>query len=152
MPMGRSRVAVLAVLCGLLSGCCVPTQPTSSPTAPVVSAPAAPSNPSKPSTSAAAEGTCDLGSLPPEANKTVELIESGGPFPYPRNDGVVFGNYEGRLPKHERGYYHEYTVPTPGSKHRGKRRIVTGGAPLTDPPEFYYTGDHYESFCLIGGM
>lgn len=80
------------------------------------------------------------------------LIESGGPFPYPRNDGVVFGNFEGRLPKHERGYYHEYTVPTPGDKHRGTRRIVTGGAPLTDPPEFYYTGDHYESFCLIGGM
>lgn len=125
--MGRSRIAALAVLCGLLSGCCAPAEPVSS-------------------------GTCDLSGLPPEADKTVRLIESGGPFPYPRNDGVVFGNYEGRLPKHERGYYHEYTVPTPGTKHRGKRRIVTGGAPLTDPPEYYYTGDHYDSFCLIGGM
>ncbi|WKG03729.1 ribonuclease domain-containing protein [Mycolicibacterium sp. HK-90] len=142
--MVRSRVAVLAVLCGLLSGCCAPTQPTSH-TSPVVAPPTT-------VTSAAADGTCDLGSLPPEANKTVELIESGGPFPHPRNDGVVFGNYEGRLPKHDRGYYHEYTVPTPGLKHRGKRRIVTGGSPLTDPPEFYYTGDHYESFCRIGGM
>lgn len=143
MPMGRSRIAALAVLCGLLSGCCAPTQPTSSP------APPASASPTK---SATADGTCALGSLPPEADKTVELIQSGGPFPYPRNDGVIFGNFEGRLPKHERGYYHEYTVPTPGNKHRGKRRIVTGGAPRNDPPEYYYTGDHYESFCLIGGM
>ncbi|AMD56284.1 ribonuclease [Mycolicibacterium fortuitum subsp. fortuitum DSM 46621 = ATCC 6841 = JCM 6387] len=132
----------MAVLCGLLSSCCAPTEPTTSPVAPSASS----------TKSAAADGTCDLSGLPPEADKTVELIQAGGPFPYPRNDGVVFGNYEGRLPKHERGYYHEYTVPTPGSKHRGKRRIVTGGAPQNDPPEYYYTGDHYESFCLIGGM
>ncbi|WP_243858301.1 ribonuclease domain-containing protein [Mycobacterium sp. DL440] len=144
--MGKSRMAALAVLCGLLSGCCAPTQPTSSPAAPPVSASTSPTK------SAAADGTCDLSGLPREADKTVELIQSGGPFPYPRNDGVIFGNFEGRLPKHERGYYHEYTVPTPGNKHRGKRRIVTGGAPQNDPPEYYYTGDHYESFCLIGGM
>lgn len=145
--MGRSRLAALAVLGGLLAGCCAPTDTAQSPAAPAVSAPAS-AAPTKP----AADGTCDLSGLPPEADETVELIQSGGPFPYPRNDGVVFGNYEGRLPKHERGYYHEYTVPTPGNKHRGKRRIVTGGAPQNDPPEYYYTGDHYESFCLIGGM
>lgn len=63
----------------------------------------------------------------------------------------MFGNFEGLLPEHERGYYREYTVPTPGLKHRGARRIVTGGTPLDDPPEMYYTDDHYESFCLIGG-
>jgi guanyl-specific ribonuclease Sa len=103
-------------------------------------------------TTDAADGTCSLASLPPQAADTVELIEAGGPFPYPRNDGVVFGNFEKRLPEHARGYYHEYTVPTPGLDHRGKRRIVTGGAPLDDPPEFYYTDDHYESFCLIGDM
>nr|MDT0527106.1 ribonuclease domain-containing protein [Streptomyces sp. DSM 41633] len=80
--MGRSRIAALAVLCGLLSGCCAP-------------APA----PVSPGTSPAADGTCDLSGLPPEADTTVELIQSGGPFPYPRNDGVTFGNYEGRLPK-----------------------------------------------------
>ncbi|MFV8171923.1 ribonuclease [Mycolicibacterium peregrinum] len=146
--MGRSRIAALAVLCGLISGCCAPTETTSSPAAP----PASTSGSASPAKSAAADGTCALSGLPPEADKTVELIQSGGPFPYPRNDGVVFGNYEGRLPKHERGYYHEYTVPTPGNKHRGKRRIVTGGSPQNDPPEYYYTGDHYESFCLIGGM
>src|SRR5690348_3852652 len=113
--MGRSRIAALAVLCGLLSGRCAPTETPSSP--------ASTSGSASPAKSAAADGTCALSGLPPEADRTVELIQSGGPFPYPRNDGVVFGNYEGRLPKHERGYYHEYTVPTPGNKHRGKRRI-----------------------------
>lgn len=101
---------------------------------------------------ASADGSCNLDGLPVEARQTVELIESGGPFPYPRNDGVVFGNFERLLPQHERGYYHEYTVPTPGLKHRGQRRIVTGGKPLDDPAQFYYTDDHYESFCRIGGM
>nr|WP_018602796.1 ribonuclease domain-containing protein [Mycobacterium sp. 155] len=100
----------------------------------------------------AADGMCDLGGLPPQTVQTVKLIESGGPFPYPRNDGIVFGNYERALPQRERGYYHEYTVPTPGAKTRGTRRIVTGGQPLDHPPEFYYTGDHYQSFCRIGGM
>lgn len=92
------------------------------------------------------DGTCSLGALPPEAAATVELIEAGGPFPHPRSDGTRFGNYEGRLPERDRDHYREYTVPTPGLGHRGTRRIVTGG----DPPDFYYTDDHYESFCRIG--
>lgn len=83
--------------------------------------------------------------LPVEALETLRLIRGGGPFPYDR-DGVVFGNFEGRLPKQRRGYYHEYTVPTPGLSHRGARRIVTGGEP---PQEFWYTDDHYESFRRI---
>lgn len=86
-------------------------------------------------------------SLPAEAQETLRLIQAGGPFPYDR-DGVVFGNFEGRLPKQRRGYYHEYTVPTPGLSHRGARRIVTGGEP---PREFWYTDDHYESFRRVGG-
>ncbi|WP_395308543.1 ribonuclease domain-containing protein [Mycobacterium sp. AMU20-3851] len=115
--------ATLALTGGLLIGC---TSPIQAPEA--------------------ADDTCSLSSLPPEAAATVELIEAGGPFPHPRNDGTRFGNYEGRLPEHDRDYYREYTVPTPGLGHRGTRRIVTGG----DPPDFYYTDDHYESFCLIG--
>lgn len=80
--------------------------------------------------------------LPPEAIATLELIERGGPFAYDR-DGVTFQNRERRLPERARDYYREYTVPTPGSRDRGARRIVTGG----DPPEvFYYTDDHYRSF------
>ena len=80
--------------------------------------------------------------LPPEARQTLELIERGGPFPH-RQDGSVFQNREGRLPRQSRGYYREYTVDTPGLDHRGARRIVTGGQP---PREYYYTDDHYESF------
>jgi guanyl-specific ribonuclease Sa len=80
--------------------------------------------------------------LPPEAIETLQLIERGGPYPYSR-DGVTFQNRERRLPERPRGYYREYTVPTPGERDRGARRIVTGG----DPPEvYYYTDDHYRSF------
>ncbi|MUL66104.1 hypothetical protein BOO86_16635 [Mycobacterium sp. CBMA 234] len=94
--------------------------------------------------------TCQLSSLPTEAAATVNLIHRGGPFASSR-DGIVFGNFEHRLPNQQRGYYHEYTVPTPGAKTRGTRRVITGGEPQTNPPEFYYTGDHYETFCQIGG-
>lgn len=83
--------------------------------------------------------------LPPEAVETLAAIAKGGPFPY-RKDGTVFQNREGELPRMPRGYYREYTVPTPGERDRGARRIVTGG----DPPEvYYYTSDHYRSFRRI---
>ncbi len=81
--------------------------------------------------------------LPSEARDTVRLIKQHGPFPFPR-DGVVFSNYEHRLPQQPRGYYHEYTVKTPGARNRGARRIVCG--PL---PECYYSGDHYQTFQRI---
>ena len=80
--------------------------------------------------------------LPDEARQTVVMILHGGPFPH-RQDGTVFGNREGRLPAKPRGYYHEYTVDTPGLDHRGARRIVTGGQP---PAAWYYTDDQYDSF------
>lgn len=80
--------------------------------------------------------------LPPEAAETLELIDDGGPFPYDR-DGVTFENREGILPDRERGYYEEYTVPTPGEADRGARRIVTGGE------DYFWTADHYESFVVI---
>jgi ribonuclease T1 len=93
--------------------------------------------------------TCSLGTLPREVGDTVRAIHAGGPFPFPRNDGVVFGNREGHLPAQTKGYYHEYTVITPDAKNRSTRRIITGGAPLTHPPQYFYTGDHYDSFCLV---
>ena len=99
----------------------------------------------------ATETTIAVTELPRHGQQTYWLILQGGPFPY-QKDGIVFGNFERRLPNQQRGYYHEYTVPTPGAKTRGARRVVTGGQPLTAPPEFYYTGDHYETFCQIGGM
>ena len=83
--------------------------------------------------------------LPDEGKSTLQRILRGGPFPFDR-DGVVFGNFEQRLPKKPRGYYHEYTVATPGLNHRGARRIISGGNP---PIVFYYTDDHYRSFRQI---
>jgi len=85
--------------------------------------------------------------LPPEAQQTLATIRIGGPFPYAR-DGIVFGNFEKRLPRRPRGYYREYTVKTPGSRDRGARRIIAAG----DPPGrdgYYYSDDHYRSFRRI---
>lgn len=81
--------------------------------------------------------------LPPEARDTLRAIKQGGPFAYPR-DGVVFGNFERALPQRPRGYYHEYTVKTPGVRNRGARRIISGEA-----DEYYYTADHYQTFKRI---
>lgn len=80
--------------------------------------------------------------LPAEARQTIALIQRGGPYPYDQ-DGSVFANREGHLPSRPRGYYHEYTVDTPGLSHRGTRRIVTGGDPVQ---AWYYSDDHYDSF------
>lgn len=84
-----------------------------------------------------------IADLPVEAQTTLELIRRGGPFPY-RRDGVVFQNREKRLPDQPRGYYREYTVPTPGARDRGARRIVSG-----ERDEYYYSSDHYRSFRRI---
>jgi ribonuclease T1 len=92
--------------------------------------------------------TVALAELPAEARQTQALIERGGPFPY-RKDGAVFGNRERLLPAQPRGYYREYTVPTPGAPDRGARRIVCGGAESRRPQACYYTADHYASFKRI---
>ena len=88
-----------------------------------------------------------ISALPAEARTTLELIRAGGPFPYSR-DGVVFGNRERLLPPQPRGYYHEYTVPTPGARTRGAQRIVCGGN-VAARSECYYSDDHYQSFRKI---
>ncbi len=85
--------------------------------------------------------------LPVEARDTITLMRRGGPFPYSR-DATVFGNYERVLPKQKRGYYHEFTVKTPGVSSRGARRIVAGGDWKTTR-ELYYTANHYASFRRI---
>ncbi|MEU7822284.1 ribonuclease domain-containing protein [Catellatospora sp. NPDC049133] len=87
--------------------------------------------------------TVPLRDLPKEAVATVALIDANGPFPYDK-DGTVFGNLEGILPRQPRGYYREYTVPTPGSRDRGARRLVAGR-----DGDLYYTADHYESFRQV---
>lgn len=95
------------------------------------------------------DSSCALDALPVEAVEVVADIRAGGPFDYPDNDGVHFGNYEGLLPAENSDFYREYTVETPGLNHRGARRIVTGGGGNTNPEAWYYTSDHYESFCEI---
>jgi len=88
-----------------------------------------------------------IAKLPAEARDMLRLIRAGGPFAYER-DGVTFGNREHLLPAQRRGYYHEYTVATPGARNRGARRIICGGSRRT-PDVCYYTDDHYASFRRI---
>ena len=147
MRVGRARsalvvvgavLAVVAVLLfgGLLSGG-APAHPSS------------PANNSGPRSSGLA--SCALSGLPKQADDTVEEIFAGGPFRY-RQDGVIFDNRERRLPREPHGYYHEYTVPTPGSPDRGARRVIAGGGTRGAPEVLYYTGNHYASFCLVSGL
>jgi ribonuclease T1 len=88
-------------------------------------------------------GEISVADLPPEARQTLALIRAGGPFAHAR-DGAPFGNRERRLPEQAPGYYREYTVPTPGARDRGARRIVAGRG-----GEVYYTHDHYRTFRRI---
>lgn len=101
-----------------------------------------------PSSAMSATATILRDALPAEAQQTYRLILSGGPFRYEK-DGSVFGNRERLLPRQSRGYYREYTVPTPGSKDRGARRIVCGGRQPQNPDGCFYTNDHYASFRRI---
>lgn len=118
----RTGLLIMAALLGviLISGCRSPTDPGSG------------------------LPSITLDQLPPEARQTIRLIDAGGPFPY-EEDGTVFANREGILPDEPRGYYHEYTVVTPGSPDRGARRIISGDHGRI----LYYTDDHYASFSRI---
>ncbi|MFC9398432.1 ribonuclease domain-containing protein [Streptomyces sp. NPDC057027] len=132
MSLRPLRVLLALVLAVLLAGC---SSAGGTGTA----------TPTRTAAAAAATGTSGLptvraSQLPPEARETLALIARGGPFPYAK-DGTVFSNFERVLPRRERGYYHEYTVKTPGERDRGARRIVTGRG-----GETYYTDDHYETF------
>jgi ribonuclease T1 len=93
------------------------------------------------------QSTLPVAKLTEQGLQTYTLIHQGGPFAHEK-DGTVFGNRERLLPSQKRGYYREYTVATPGLRHRGARRIVCGGKPTT-PETCYYTADHYASFRKI---
>ncbi|MFF9343649.1 MULTISPECIES: ribonuclease domain-containing protein [unclassified Streptomyces] len=143
----RLGLAVLAGLSLLLTGCSTGTATSTATAAPSRTAATADRSPSAVPTASRASGlpTVEAAELPPEARRTLALIRAGGPFPYAK-DGSVFSNFERILPPRKRGYYHEYTVRTPGERDRGARRIVTGGE-----GERYYTDDHYESFREVVG-
>ena len=89
-----------------------------------------------------------LASLGHEARVVHRAIYAGGPFTFTK-DGSIFGNRERLLPIEARGHYREYSVPTPGSRDRGARRIVCGGKVPTAPSACWYTADHYSSFTRI---
>ncbi len=87
--------------------------------------------------------TVHLDQLSAAALETLMLIAADGPYPYDQ-DGSTFQNREGILPDRPSGFYHEYTVQTPGSPDRGARRLVVGGDDAA-----YYTDDHYDSFRFV---
>lgn len=118
----------------------------------VLSAALAPALPaqafSRTETTADAARVVALSALPKQAQDTHQRILAGGPFRFDK-DGIVFGNRERQLPRQTRGYYREYTVVTPGVRHRGARRIVCGGLVVQSPETCFYTQDHYQSFQKI---
>ncbi|BDM68607.1 ribonuclease N1 [Streptomyces nigrescens] len=149
-PVPRRAAAVLgALLAGLLlvlTGCTTGRAGQGSSAGPPHSTTAGTSRGAAPSrVPARASGMPVVtgAGLPAQARDTLRLVDAGGPFPYPQ-DGTVFGNRERRLPPHPRGYYHEYTVRTPGSPDRGARRLITGRG-----HETYYTADHYRTFEAV---
>jgi guanyl-specific ribonuclease Sa len=74
---------------------------------------------------------------------TLDRIASGGKFPH-RNDGSIFKNMEGLLPKQNAGYYNEFVHPTLGVNGPGAMRVVTGQG-----GEMWFTPDHYKTFIPI---
>lgn len=73
----------------------------------------------------------------------IRRIEAGEKDSHP-NDGSVFGNHEGKLPRKDRGYYREYVVRTRGIRHAGPQRLVIGRE-----GEVFYTHDHYSTFSRV---
>ena len=96
-------------------------------------------------------GVIRVSELPAQGREVLAAIHAGGPYGSKR-DGIVFGNRERLLPQQPRGYYAEFTVPTPGASTRGARRIIAGRGTSGDyrtSNEYYYTNDHYQSFRRI---
>ena len=78
-----------------------------------------------------------------DLSPTIERIQKGIKFPH-RNDGIVFKNREGLLPKKHGSYYREYVYLTPGVEGAGPRRIIVG-----ENGELFYSSDHYQTFFQI---
>ncbi|MEC4018167.1 ribonuclease [Streptomyces sp. H27-D2] len=145
IPPRIARIGALGALASslLLAGPAMAATPAA-PAAPVSSVASVASVNHTAVWSAAAVGDICYSKLPSQAHDTLDLIKAGGPYPYPQ-DGTVFQNREQVLPSQSTGYYHEFTVKTPGSEDRGARRVVTGDKAQED----YYTADHYASFDLV---
>lgn len=143
--VGAAILALVAVYFGVDLGGNSSAEPATTATATSTGTAA----PATVASTAPGPGLPACGDLPAEAEDTATDIVAGGPYAYPDNDNRHFGNYEDVLPEERSDYYREYTVDTPGLNHRGARRIVTGGGTDTNPDVWYYTDDHYETFCEI---
>ncbi len=137
---------VLVVLAGLIVWAFGgrPGSPTTAETKPVIATPSR----TAPTSSSGLPVCTDV---PAEVDDTVAAVRNNGPYLRPRGDGGTFGNYERLLPRKPSGYYREYTVEAPGERFPGPRRLITGGqAKLgAEPAVWFYTADHYESFCEL---
>ena len=76
---------------------------------------------------------------------TLDRIRRSERHPH-ANDGTVFRNQEGRLPRQPDGYYAEFVHPTPAVQGAGMQRIVIGRG-----GETWLSTDHYRSFWPIPG-
>ncbi len=85
----------------------------------------------------------NIADLSSDAQRTIVVIQKGGPFSFER-DGGVFQNREGLLPQKPRSYYREYAVVELGANDRGPRRIVAG-----ESGELFYTEDRFASFVRV---
>ena len=139
----NGSVVVPATLTPLTAASVPATARTSSSQRTTVAPRYGPKPTTAPITAPSGVDTIAVAELPPQGRDTLALIAAGGPYPY-KQDGVVWENREGRLPKQKRGFYHEFTVVTPASPDRGARRIITG-----QDGARYYTADHYGSFKLV---
>lgn len=145
----RSLLVVAAVLVGLalLIGFAL----KNGSVGPAATVTTSPSSPSSASVKPGGSGLQPCGSVPAQVTEAVDAVRNNGPYLRPRNDGGTFGNRERLLPAKPGGYYREYTVSAPEQSFPGPRRLITGGqARLGAEPEvWFYTADHYESFCEL---
>ena len=79
-----------------------------------------------------------------DINPTLQRIRDGKTLNH-RNDGSIFLNKEGKLPrKKDREYYREFVMQMKNVPFPGPVRVVIG-----KQGEVYFTGDHYHSFTRV---
>jgi filamentous hemagglutinin len=79
-----------------------------------------------------------------DINPTLERIRAGKALSH-KNDGAIFMNREGRLPRQKDAeYYREFVQHMKGQPFPGPQRVVIG-----KKGEIWYTGDHYQSFTKV---
>lgn len=149
---GRTGTRAVAIATALLVAFsathCTPTEPAATAIVPANSQQQVTASETSRQDTSQDNASVPLSGLPVQGRQVMDQITQGGPFAYDK-DGTVFGNRERLLPSAKRGYYREYTVPTPGVNHRGARRIVCGGQEPKKPDACYYSEDHYASFRQI---